>query len=998
MENRKNDLMVFSEEVKAGMNHIRTSLYGGAIADHAVVEQVYEAVQKRLKNKESKLPNFVIMGGPGSGKTTLAKKLANYFYGLDLENIKLEKNKKENWLLTKSAADLKGAHVGQTAGRVFDMLKEAAENDQIIFIDEAYHLQEDEFGREAVDILLPVMSGDRDVIEKAVKGEKKGEQGKETYSFSEAGKQVPPIWLGGYEHEMRKMLSENQGLYRRMVKLSLTTPSVKDLYQCLQKLSMGNKVCAAVFSDPENEKEIKQYFIWGMRPEYMDYFASYAGVEAFYATAEVFLTDRLSKKEQKQMLYKIIKEKKEEIKRQHKAVLTDIQKAEFEVETDIMVTLKDVICSDTIKAELQEIINNLYFCASRPENGLSAPKGALFVGPSGTGKTFMARAVAGEIQKRFEQDAKQKDLKIGFIEISAVELGKREKLIRLFEPAGEYDTCIIFIDALDSIAKKQEGAQEASELLMQLLKEMDGFKAGKNIFVVAAATTKNALDSALLRPGRFEYCFELKLPNMAERTQILRKYIGELPLWQKELTEEEIGYGDEEDFDLYMPSREELNHPEEFLESLKTKYAEFYAWGTMGYSPVELKALVSRAWVQYLQIEGEPDFSFNKGLNRFCGKLDDVKKAINTKKTDYCDKKSLSEFKYLKRNLNHLFEFGEENAALRRAVHQLGHFLFRNFSGEKSMEKDISIFPEEGDGTNGWIEKYPADVGRLRSRLMLCLGGRIMEEVFFKDEISVEAMQDVREARQYAEEIFHLYGEWFSESSAEEIVKETLYFGGRGLLFTGWQKEQLAQMAYTLCKQERVPYLKLEKEVISIGRLGTEGKRLRRLYYNLPKEYSLDMVTSALVIAEQKKKRNHLEQNLRSCGIEHVFACDLQQAEQYCSVYENPEFDLVVYDYADFFFLGKLSDGAKAVMEGMEQWQVNAIACVTLGDYLQKLTGDLSYEREDTAEEQFKMKQVTIPHGAVWYIPDRNMTEDFKAEIVQVKKREHSKVKQREKG
>lgn len=241
------------------------------VSNEGVVEKVLEQKMIWEHNKEKKtkgnqssntpsIPNFAILGAPGTGKTTTARSLAAVF-GYD-----------DKHFIFKSSSDLKGAYVGHTGDRVFDMLMEADKQKKIVFLDEAYRLLDDKFGQEALAILLPVMSGDRNTIEKP----ETERQPARSYSFENG---VPPIWFAGYEKELRAMLSENPGLYRRMTILKMPEPTASQLYESL--LRKADDTLRHVFEQAENKALIKSYFGWGASWEHAEYFGNYGGVERF---------------------------------------------------------------------------------------------------------------------------------------------------------------------------------------------------------------------------------------------------------------------------------------------------------------------------------------------------------------------------------------------------------------------------------------------------------------------------------------------------------------------------------------------------------------------------------------------------------------------------------------------------------------------------------------------------------------------------------------------
>ncbi|NLL80902.1 MAG: ATP-dependent zinc metalloprotease FtsH [Tissierellia bacterium] len=182
-------------------------------------------------------------------------------------------------------------------------------------------------------------------------------------------------------------------------------------------------------------------------------------------------------------------------------------------------TFKDVAGQDEAKEALVEIVDFLHNPKKYAEIGATMPKGALLVGPPGTGKTLLAKAVAGEAQVPFFSISGS-----DFVEMF-VGLGAA-KVRDLFKQAQEKAPCIVFIDEIDTIGKKRDGAgfsgnDEREQTLNQLLSEMDGFDSRKGVVILAATNRPESLDKALLRPGRFDRRIPVNLPDLKGREAIL---------------------------------------------------------------------------------------------------------------------------------------------------------------------------------------------------------------------------------------------------------------------------------------------------------------------------------------------------------------------------------------------------------------------------------------------------------------------------------------------
>jgi cell division protease FtsH len=194
---------------------------------------------------------------------------------------------------------------------------------------------------------------------------------------------------------------------------------------------------------------------------------------------------------------------------------------------EVTVTFKDVAGVDEAKDEVQEIVDFLKTPGKFAAIGGRIPRGILLVGPPGTGKTLLARSMAGEAGVPF-MSASGSD----FVEMYAGVGASRVR--KLFKEARRHPSCIIFIDELDAVGRSRGGNslshEEREQTLNQLLVEMDGFSQSDNIVVVAATNRADILDSALLRPGRFDRQVTVGNPDLKGREQILRVHSRKVAL------------------------------------------------------------------------------------------------------------------------------------------------------------------------------------------------------------------------------------------------------------------------------------------------------------------------------------------------------------------------------------------------------------------------------------------------------------------------------------
>ena len=194
--------------------------------------------------------------------------------------------------------------------------------------------------------------------------------------------------------------------------------------------------------------------------------------------------------------------------------------AKVYVQSTAGIRFADVAGEDEAKENLQEVVNYLHDPSKYESIGAKMPKGILLVGPPGTGKTMLAKAVAGESNVPF--------FSISGSEFVEMFVGMGASKVRdLFKQAKEKAPCIVFIDEIDAIGQKRSGGQyggndEREQTLNQLLTEMDGFDAAKGVIILAATNRPESLDPALTRPGRFDRRVPVELPDLKGRESILR--------------------------------------------------------------------------------------------------------------------------------------------------------------------------------------------------------------------------------------------------------------------------------------------------------------------------------------------------------------------------------------------------------------------------------------------------------------------------------------------
>ena len=201
--------------------------------------------------------------------------------------------------------------------------------------------------------------------------------------------------------------------------------------------------------------------------------------------------------------------------------------AKIYVKSSKGIKFSDVAGEDEAKESLTEIVQYLHDPAQYREIGARMPKGILLVGPPGTGKTMLAKAVAGEANVPFFSMSGSEFVEM-FVGMGA------SKVRDLFDQAKQKAPCIVFIDEIDAIGKKRDGQfggnDEREQTLNQLLTEMDGFEDNTGVIILAATNRPEALDPALLRPGRFDRRVPVELPDLKGREEILKVHARKVRL------------------------------------------------------------------------------------------------------------------------------------------------------------------------------------------------------------------------------------------------------------------------------------------------------------------------------------------------------------------------------------------------------------------------------------------------------------------------------------
>lgn len=694
---------------------------------------MYEKIGRLVKGFETdkEIPLLTILGPAGVGKTTLARILAEKFDAV-FELV--------------SPADLKGAYTGQTQAKIYDLFKSiSAENVAssrsgiIVLIDEVYTLLGDEFGREAVSLLLPILSGDRKVL---TRGKDEDEDGNEPIDLKE---NKITIWFSGYELPTRQMLQKNLGLYRRMEILSLKTPTVDRLMdefteQIKGLLTSGEKKESVI-------NKVRDHVAWATSPERALYFANYSGIRRL---AKEICTLNGRDVNFLEQVDSVIAGSKKEIEAQYRAaiLLNDDNTKDSTVPVPAFKTLSNisevkVIGNQNVVEKMHEIVNMFFDKKEYIEQGIEIPKGMLFVGPPGTGKSFLAKHMAWYLQDKYRRTA-DKDHRVGFIPLVATKLQKSEDVDKLFETAKEFDDCIIFIDEIDAIGKKRE-ENKLSDAMFCLMTNMDGFDQSSGIFILAATNAPEDLDPALMRAGRFDSVIEINYPDTDDRKELIKYYLSEKKRW----------------------TGDPLAGTEAYKENVE-KIIDEVARKTVYFTAAQIKTIVNNASMEF-------EKGFSEGLVSSIS-VEDWHKGL----LEQIDYMSLGEKGEVTETS---FDLNNNDGASGTAIHEVGHALMTFLEYDQQPFDEITVIPR--GKALGYVRNYErVNNSKPRESLLkdirVSLGGRVAEElVYGKDNISAGAVADIKDATAIAINMVSKYGMSEAIGPMTLIAQQDRYLGNK---------------------------------------------------------------------------------------------------------------------------------------------------------------------------------------------------------------------------
>ncbi|MGN0325792.1 MAG: AAA family ATPase [Lachnospiraceae bacterium] len=722
-----------------------------------------DCVNRKMKPA---IPYYVFLGSPGSGKSYLVRKLAKEIFGAKYHET--------------TPSELKGLYVGHTRGVFLDKIDELqnqkgySENaPAILFLDEAYTLfqNQDSFSKDIIALLLTIMQHTSQKISYQV--EKSDSNGHSAVDKTITIRPNTVIWMAGYEKEMRQALSSNPGIFRRVSTVVLPDPKLEDLWgrfmDTIQEAGKENLLLVE-----KKKQDILKFFRWGSTPEHAEFFGNYSGARRLaenMVNTLLLLDQDTTEDEKERELDYIIDAQKKEIRRQYQIVIRKNERLPFEVISDPEETLQHYIGNDSVREQMQEIVDMMVDVEFYKRRHVTIPKGALLKGCPGTGKTYLARCMAGDLSRRLQE--KNSDKSIAFIPVAATEL-KDEKLISaLFAAAEEYDSAILFIDEIDAIGRKR-GTMLNDAPLIQLMKEMDGFDDRKTIFVLAATNAPEMLDPALKRAGRFDMEFEIRYPNRKEREELLEFYAKEL---LGEIRSDVLEKAGKEAYGCAPAQiRELINETALFYYRCENRLGKVMEQETVPDNTLFVHRTVkdNEACADAVKVEwngksywkAASDLKMNQDLF-----LLDLKETLA--------RKMIGE-RHVGENAVEVFQTEENEGRSATAIHEVGHALV--YVWQKRQIEKVTVLARGEAAGYVELQKQSLDMRTKNNylvRIKAALGGRVAEELFYGDNISTGACNDLYQATELARSMVTQYGMGNSVGLMALTSRETNYLGNQ---------------------------------------------------------------------------------------------------------------------------------------------------------------------------------------------------------------------------
>ena len=731
---------------------------------------VREHLESETEFEMPPIQNLVIMGEAGTGKTTLATKLAETCIGANM--------------LTVLGGELKGVYIGWTkvsiGMKIFQLQKGTSDDmPAVLFIDEAYGLFEqtlngEKGSGEVIEFLLKIAEPGEYIIDfseldgrdlkkmglKFTSSTKEGYEDEECFDVSGSGSEYEVtvkkirkrkntvIWLGGYEERLRKSFLANEGLNRRFsMKIIIPTPKMDELVAGLKR-----ECPPFAAASGKAEKEVKNFLTWATSRSRSHLFGNYAGIKALSTriSKEIVLMDDLNA-----AILEAVTRYKNELEKQYKTeLMRDMPQMPFEVVTQVDCTLDQYAGNERLKRRIENVIDMMIRSEEYRDMNISLPKGALLMGPPGTGKTMIARCMAGELQERINKAAvsekNQKD--VAFIPTSGAEILSTPNPVKaisaLFSEAAAYDSAVIFIDEIDAIGKDRNRQNNIAPLL-QLMKEMDGFGGSGSVFILAATNDPDSLDEALIRDNRFDIRLEVGLPDKKSSISLIDMYLEQYGFKYNALAE---------------------RHQRRILTLLG------------GFAPASVKADLNEAAILYHQSERlMQGLTDEKIENEYVLELAHRRNLDGTyRRSEEYDGFTISDFELFLLDLKEAIdikEIGQRNDTAEEdeftidpetngslssvAIHEVGHALVRMELGYRDIER-ITIL---GRGNAlGYVQyKNGASFNGTKKgflhRIECAMGGRVAEELIYGPEnISAGASQDIQDASFNVRKMVNMFG------------------------------------------------------------------------------------------------------------------------------------------------------------------------------------------------------------------------------------------------